>query len=110
MNALGKQFAIFQMKMERQRDFSMMSTGQVIGQLQTEITQIKELCANEMNKNLSSTSGALLSAQQEFLEKIDELKAGIGWEQNPETRQQSKAIAAHYDAYAAFAMSWESER
>lgn len=105
MNGLGKQFAIFQMKMETQRDFSTMTTGQVIDQLHEEIGRIKGQCTIEINKNASSTSGVLLAAQQEFLEKIEGLKEGIGWGQTPSTRQQSKAVAANYDAFAAFAMN-----
>lgn len=105
MNALGRQFANLQAKMEMQKENSQKSAKEVIESTKEEIIRLKEQSRNQLDNNHSHVSIQLLRAQFGFILREHEIKTRISARQNKSEKQRIKSEAEEYAEFAAFTMS-----
>lgn len=105
MDALGKQFAIFQMKMEEQKENSLKSAGEVIDSIDDEITRLEKQTIQQLEVNTSQILFQLLVAQKNFISAKEEIKNYINMKEIPSAKQKARNTAEASADFAAFAIS-----
>lgn len=105
MNALGRQFALLQAKMEEQKENSQKSAQEVIENTKEQIHSLWEKSRNQLENNNSHVSIQLLKAQLGYIARQEEIKARIFSRQSRSEKQRIKSEAEETAELAAFSMN-----
>lgn len=104
IDALGKQFSLLQMKMEKQKEYSEKKVSEVIEDVTREIEMLCLENANSEKKTVVSV--ALFKAQKSFLEKRRKIKAAILEKTYKSEKQRALMEAEEAADSASFAINF----
>jgi len=104
IDALGKQFSLLQVKMEKQKEYSEKRVSEVIEDVMREIENLCRENANDENK--TSVFVALFKAQKSFMEKRKKIKAAFLEKTYKSERKRAMMEAEEAADCAAFAINF----